>query len=104
MTIRVPRSVILALLLLPGMLALPAPLAAAPALSPPPPNHVTIDGSSSGLSRGFEATATLSPGGLLLQAARRVTVTIDYDDDKPSIIIPGSVSYTNLTPPTSDLV
>ncbi|MBP8291248.1 MAG: right-handed parallel beta-helix repeat-containing protein [Caldilineaceae bacterium] len=34
MTIRVPRSVILALLLLPGMLALPAPLAAAPALSP----------------------------------------------------------------------
>ena len=65
-------------------------------LPPPPPNHVTIDGSSSGLSRGFEATATLSPGGLLLQAARRVTVTIDYDDDKPSIIIPGSRSLWRL--------
>ncbi len=66
-------------------------------LPPPPPNHVTIDGASSGPSRGFEAVATAAPGLLLLQPTRPVTVTVDYDDDKPSIIIPGSRSLWRLS-------
>jgi hypothetical protein len=46
------------------------------ALPPPPPGQISIGGIG-GLGRGFEATL-LGPGGLPIQPARPVTITVDY--------------------------